>query len=308
MSLLLISRNRDMTPFRDAIQRADPDIMTEIWPDVSSPQRVLFAVAWNHPGNVFHPYKNLKAVSSLGAGADHLTGDTSLSAHIPIARVVTTSLSEQMGDYILMSVLNLLRRTHHYYYQQNLGTWNTLPAYPKKSLNTGIMGLGELGISSANRLIQAGCKVSGWSKSKKKLSGVETFTEQELDTFLKETNILVNLLPLTRETDGILNLQLFKKLKKPAFLINVARGQHLVEEDLIYALDRNILEHAILDVFETEPLSESHPFWNRKSVTITPHIASVTDPDETAELLIDNYKRVLSDQPLRFLVERKRGY
>lgn len=308
MSLLLISRNRDMTPFRDAIRRADPDIETEIWPDVASPQKVLFAVTWNHPKNVFHPYKNLKAVSSLGAGADHLTGDASLPAHIPIARVVTPSLSGQMGDYILMSVLNLLRRTQHYFYQQSHGTWNSLPTYPKEKLAIGILGLGELGISSAKKLIQAECKVSGWSRSKKELFGVETFREQELEPFLKKTNILVNLLPLTRETDGILNLQLFKKLKQPAFLINAARGEHLVEEDLIYALDRKILEHAILDVFETEPLSESHPFWSRTSVTITPHIASVTDPDETAELLIDNYKRVLSGQSLRFQVDKTRGY
>ncbi|TVQ66984.1 MAG: glyoxylate/hydroxypyruvate reductase A [Balneolaceae bacterium] len=308
MSLLLISQNRDMAPFRDAIRRADADIDTEIWPDVQFPERVLFAVAWNHPKQVLHQYKNLKAVSSLGAGVDHLVSDTTLPPEIPLTRVVTASLADQMADFVLMSVLNLVRRSHDYFLQQKRVNWTVQPAYKKSDMTTGILGLGELGSSSAKKLARAGFHVTGWSRTKKELSGVETYSESELDLFLSGTNILVNLLPLTNDTEGILGLNLFKKLKQPAFLLNAARGEHLTEEDLIYALDSHILQHAVLDVFQTEPLPDSHPFWNRESVTITPHIASVTDPDETALLLIDNYKRVLSGQSLRFTVDKMKGY
>lgn len=137
---------------------------------------------------------------------------------------------------------------------------------------------------------------------------METFSEGKLSTFLGGTNLLVCLLPLTDETTGILNLDLFKKMKQPAFLINAARGEHLVEEDLIYALDADIIQHATLDVFVDEPLPESHAFWNRDKITITPHVASITKASEVAELLVENYKSLMSGQPLKYVVDRTKGY
>jgi glyoxylate/hydroxypyruvate reductase len=308
MSILLVAQHRDMEPFKKAINDKDPNIDVEIWPDVENADRVQFAVAWNHPKNVFKRFPNLKVISSLGAGIDHLTYDESIPKKLKITRVVIPSLSEQMSDFLLTSVLNIVRRTEFYLQQQQQAVWSDKKPMVKDEVTAGIMGLGELGRTAAIRLHQNGFKVGGWSASKKNLDGIDTFTSSELDHFLKQTNILINLLPLTPETEGILDLNLIKKLKKPSFIINAARGEHLVEEDLIYALDTELIEHAILDVFRDEPLPESHPFLGRKKLTITPHIASITDPTEVADLLIDNYKRILSGLELRYEINREKGY
>lgn len=308
MSILLVARNRNLMPLKEEILRIDPNADVEIWPDVSQPQRVQFAVAWNHPENVFGNYPNLKAVSSLGAGVDHLFSDPSLPDSARVTRIVAPSLSDQMSDFILASVLNLMRHTEHYVRMHQRSEWAPRQAFLKKDMTIGIMGLGELGAHTARRLRDNGFRVTGWSRTIKNLEGIRTFTRNQLEDFLNQTNILVCLLPLTSETDGILNLELFKKMKKPAFVINVARGQHLVEEDLIYALDTGLITHAVLDVFEKEPLPENHPFWNRKTITITPHIASVTDPAEAAAVIVDNYKRLLSGMDLLFEANRALGY
>lgn len=308
MSILLVAQRRNMKPFRDAILNVDPNIDVEIWPNTTNPSRVQFAVAWHHPQQIWKSYPNLKVISSLGAGVDHLLKDNSIPDNVHLTRVVVPSLADQMCDYVLTAVLNIIRNSEIYRDQQEESIWKIQPAYPKDELTVGVMGLGELGSATAKRLQLNGFNVNGWAQSEKKLKGISTFTAGTLGEFLNRTNILVNLLPLTPQTDGILDLDLFKELKKPAFLINVARGEHLVEEDLVYALDKGLITHAILDVFCTEPLPESHPFWGRKKITITPHIASVTDPNEVAVLLVENYKRTLSGMGLLNEVDRKRGY
>lgn len=308
MSILLVAEKRDMMPFKKAIQAIDPNLDVEIWPAVKDPKRVQFAVSWRHPKNVFANYPNLKVISSLGAGVDHLLSDKEIPEHIIFTRVVSASLCEQMSEYILDSVLNIQRKSHHYFNLQNKGVWKPLSSYEKEDLVIGVMGLGELGQKVCRTLLLNGYHVRGWSRSGKKIDGAETFSEDERDRFLAGTNLLVCLLPLTEITSGILNLELFKKLSNPAFLINAARGEHLVEEDLIYALDTDLIEHATLDVFTDEPLPESHPFWNRDKITITPHVASVSKASEVASLLTQNYKALMSGQPMKYVVNREAGY
>ena len=308
MSILLVADNRDMKPFKEAIQAIDSNLDVEIWPAVKDPKRVQFAVSWRHPKNVFANYPNLKVISSLGAGVDHLLSDTDIPQHITFTRVVSPSLAEQMSEYILSSVLNIQRKNHIYFDQQNQGIWKPQTAYQKEDLMIGVMGLGELGQKVCRTLLQNEYKVRGWSRTKKKVEGAETFTENDLDRFLQDSNLLVCLLPLTEKTSGILNLELFKKMAQPAFLINAARGEHLVEEDLVYALDTGLIEHATLDVFTDEPLPDSHLFWNRSKITITPHVASVTKASEVADLLTENYKALMSGQPLKYVVDREIGY
>lgn len=308
MSILLISRDRDMKPFRDALLNLDNNLDVDIWPAIKSKERVNFAVAWNQPKDQFTQFPNLKVISSLGAGVDHLLNDESIGEQVIVTRVVASNLTEQMCDYVTMSVLNMLRQTQNYIQQQMKAEWIPRNQRTKETVRIGVMGLGQIGKKAAIRLTDNGFKVSGWSRSKKSISGIKTYKEDELDTFLAGTNILVCLLPLTSDTDGILNLNLFKKLHKPAFLVNAARGEHLVEEDLLYALDMDLLMHATLDVFQKEPLPEEHPFWGRDRITITPHAASLTDPAEIAELLLDNFKRMLSGQDLINKVDLKKGY
>lgn len=308
MSLLLVSKNRNLKPYKEALLELDPNLDIEIWPGISKPEQVQFAVAWRHPSNLFEKFPNLKVISSLGAGVDHLLEDETIPESINFTRIVAPSLSGQMADYVLTAVLNIMRRTDHYINQQRKAVWKPLESIKKSEVTVGVMGLGEIGSEVARTLVKNRFPVNGWARSKKSIQGVKCYTKDELGTFLTQTNILVCLLPLTPETDGILDLDLFKGLKKPAYLINAARGEHLVEEDLIYALDTDTIHHATLDVFAEEPLPESHPFWGRDKITITPHIASVTDPKESAELILENYKRMLSGMELLHKVDREAGY
>jgi len=297
-----------MEPYRDALLNLDSNLDVEVWPEVKSKDRVSFAVAWEQPKNQFSVYPNLKVISSLGAGADHLLKDDSIPQHVALTRVVAPTLTDQMCDYVLLSVLALIRHFHDYNKQQVWADWKPHTDYKKEDIMVGVMGLGQIGRKTAENLTKNGFNVSGWSNSKKSIPNVVTYSKHQLESFLAATNILVCLLPLTEETEDILNLSLFKKLGKPAFLINAARGSHLVEEDLIYALDMGLLDYVTLDVFQKEPLPESHPFWSRDNITITPHIASVTQPEEVAEIILENYKRMRSNLDLLYRVDRYKGY
>lgn len=308
MSLLLIAKNRDMNPWKDALLAEDPNLDIDVWPKVENKDRVTFAVSWNHPEKVLENYPNLKTITSLGAGADHLLKDESIPKSVQLARVMIPSLKNQMAEYVLNAIQNYRFHTSRYVDQKREAFWNTQQPISKKDCSVGILGLGEIGSAVASSLAINGYKVNGWSKSKKKIENISCFGETELDEFLSNTNILVCLLPLNVYTSGILELDLFKKLNKPAFLINVARGSHLVEEDLIYALDTGILVGACLDVFEEEPLPKKHLFWNRSKIMITPHIASITDPGEAAKQIVENYKRSLSGMKLLNEVDREKGY
>lgn len=309
MSLLLIAPNRDMSSWKNALHEVDPNLDIEVWPEVSDKKRVQFIVCWNQPKHVLGQYPNLKAVSSLGAGADHLLNDDSLPKEVNICRVVSPSLVQQMKEYVLGATLNIHRNFVHYIRQKDAGKWQPHNHPMASDLSVGIMGLGELGRPVARQLSQVGYNVLGWARSKKDLQNVETFAgPDEFEAFLNNTQILICLLPLTQDTEGLLNLDVFKELKRPAWVINAARGEHLVDEDLIYALDSNILRGAWLDVFSEEPLPDKHAFWNRKNIIVTPHIASITKPTEVAEQIIDNYKRALSGMELNHAISRDQGY
>ncbi len=308
MSLLLIAPNRDLKQLSEELHKIDPNLEIDIWPKVTNKDRVTFAVAWNHSKHVLGKYPNLKAVSSLGAGVNHLLNDKSLAEDIKFARLITPSLKSEMAEYVLQAVLAYRQHTTRYTDQKREAFWDKHKLIPKEDSVIGILGLGEMGRSIADLLILNGYKVNTWSRSKKDYDGITSFSENELDDFLNSSNILICALPLTDKTHGILDLELFKKLKKPGYLINVGRGQHLIEEDLIYALDTGVLTGAWLDVFEEEPLPSNHLFWNRPKIMITPHIAAVTDPKEAAEQIIENYKRSLSGMEMVNSVNKEKGY
>jgi glyoxylate/hydroxypyruvate reductase A len=309
MSLLLIAPNRDMQPWEKALHSVDSDLDIEIWPDVADPKRIQFAVTWRHPAHVLKKYPNLQAVSSMGAGVDHILQDDTVPEHLTISRVVSPSLGQQMKEYVFNTVLNYQRNTFSYLRQKHEGTWEKHRNRSPEDIPVGLMGLGALGRPIARQLAGFGYTVSGWANSQKEIEGVQTFAGQkELDTFLSQTAVLICLLPLTPETQGILDLDLLKKLKRPGYLINVARGEHLVEEDLIYALDKEWLDGACLDVFTEEPLPEKHAFWNRPNIMITPHISSITPAEDIAPQIVENYKRLLSGMELLHEVDKEKGY
>ncbi|WP_138431677.1 2-hydroxyacid dehydrogenase [Fodinibius saliphilus] len=309
MSLIFVAPDRSLSAWKDAIHKVDPNLDVEIWPQIDNPKRVQFAVCWNQPKHVLDNYPNLKAVSSLGAGVDHLLEDDFLPADVNICRVVSSSLIQQMKEYVLGTVISIQRNFVHYIRQKDQQQWQAHTHPLASDLAIGIMGLGKLGKPVAQQLSELGYQVNGWSRSPKTIENISTFAgRDEFSAFLQKTQILVCLLPLTDETNGILDLETLKQLQSPSWIINVARGEHLVDEDLIYALDTDIIKGAWLDVFSEEPLPDRHAFWNRSNIMITPHIASITQPSEVADQIVENYKRALSGMELNYEVDRQKGY
>lgn len=309
MSILLIASDYELTPYRDALVKRDPNLEVDIWPAVKDPSRVSFVVAWYQPEGVLNRFPNVKVIASLGAGAEHLVSDPSIPEDVVLTRLIAPRIKTQIAEYVEAVAYSIIRRFPDYYRQQHATIWDPLSHSLKSERRIGVLGLGKLGAHVAETLASHGWPVSGWARTSKSIPGCTSYAgTDELDTFLEETRLLVNLLPLTPETEGILELELFKKLKSPSWVINVGRGDHLVEEDLLYAIDKGILEGAHLDVFRVEPLPDNHPFWSRKAITITPHVGSFTYPDELAEQILDNYKRMISGIPLLDTVDRNRGY
>ena len=172
----------------------------------------------------------------------------------------------------------------------------------------GILGLGVLGSHLAHQLVQSGFEVYGYSRSAKSIEGVKSYAEGEMNEFLAQPEVLVNLLPLNEHTADILNYELFSHMQKGGYLINVGRGGHLAEEDLLKALDEGLLSGATLDVFKQEPLPEDHAFWRREDIVVTPHVASVTTPSSAIKPVLENCQRFLNGQPLKYLADLERQY
>lgn len=309
MSLAIIYPNRDVSDWVAALQACDPTLNVEVWPEICNPEDVEFALCWNHPAGVLQQFPNLKCISSLGAGVNHLLNDITRPLDIPLVRLVDDDLKQSMAEYVMLGVLEHFRRFKDYRQQQIDNEWKVQRNPHISELGIGIMGCGELGRYVANKLSAFGFSVYGWNRSPKEISHIPVFSgNDELGVFLKKADILVCLLPLTTETENILNAQTFSCLPPNAYLINVARGSHLVDNDLLAVLDSGRLSGALLDVFREEPLPKQHPFWKHNKITITPHIASVTNPQSAAAQIVENYRRAINTEPLLNLVDVEGGY
>jgi glyoxylate/hydroxypyruvate reductase len=286
-----------------------PMLEIRLWPDAGDPAEIDYVLAWNHPDGFLMRFSNLRAIYSMGAGVDRLLKDPGLPEGVPIVRMVDPSLVAGMNEFVLMRVLHYHRRMPEYEVQQRAGLWGPLRPPLAEDRKVGIMGLGQLGRTCAASLAGLGFAVRGWSRTPKSLSGVQCFAGiAQLPAFLGETEILICLLPLTPETEGILNATHFAQLPQGAFLVNVARGAHLVEEDLIFALETGRIAHATLDVFRAEPLAADHPFWTHPRVAIIPHAAALTQPRTAARTVAANIARDRAGEPLQDVVDRQTGY
>ena len=306
MSFLIISSNRDPKAWTKALKEYDPQLEIEVFPEVQNPEEVDFVLSWKHPHGIFKEYPSLKVIASMGAGIDHIIEDPNIPEGIKITRVIDEQLTKDMGVFVLALVLEQLRNLSQHYCSTE---WKSKKYGRPEDVQVGIMGLGELGKAAAKKLRENGFKVAGWSNSPKEIEGVDSYYGNgQLEDFLKETNFLVCLLPLTSETENILNKRLFQKLPKDAYVINVARGGHLVEEDLLEMIKSAHLSGASLDVFRKEPLPENHPFWNEEKIKISPHIASVTHPSSVVPQLVENYRRLKNGKELKNVVSRTKEY
>lgn len=276
---------------------------------VTDPSKVQYAVVWRPRTGDIARFPNLKAIVSVGAGIDHVLADAELPQGVPIIRTVGQDLTQRMLEYVALHVLRHHRDMPRQLLAQTQRDWHSIvvPVAPNRVV--GVMGLGNLGSAAARVLSQIGFATRGWSKSSKTIDGVETFTGKEgLTPFLGGCEILVNMLPLTSATTGILNADLFAQLPEGACVINCARGPHLVDDDLLAALDTGHIKQATLDVFHTEPLPTDHPFWAHPAITVTPHIASRIDAETGGSLIAENLKIFQATGTCPDVADAVRGY
>ncbi|MGM0562186.1 MAG: 2-hydroxyacid dehydrogenase [Pseudomonadota bacterium] len=279
------------------------------WPDIGDPSEIDYALLWKPEPGIMAALPNLKVIFSIGAGIDHLVKDPDMPRHLPLVRMVEEGLTAGMTEYVVMQTLYHHRRMLDYRELQAEKRWEPLPLTPCWDRKVGILGLGVLGRDSAEKLAMLGLDVAGWSRSEKQIDGVKCYHGEEgLQEVVARSEILICLLPLTDETRGILNADLFNRMPRGGMIINAARGEHLVDQDLLDALASGQIDSATLDVFHEEPLPANHPFWNHRRIILTPHMASITVPRTAVASLVDNVKRFEAGQPMKNLVDLDRGY
>ena len=283
-------------------------------PDSSlDPAEVNYAAVWKpHPGELA-AFSNLRVIFNLGAGVDALMADSSLP-DVPLVRVAVTDLTARMTEYVVLHVLMHHRQELYLRESQRVKRWAPKSQWAAGAISVGIMGLGTLGADAADVLRRLGFRVAGWSRSPKAIEGIDCFHgEAQLEAFLRRTDILVCLLPLTPETRGMLNRDLFSRLARdgvlgPPVLMNAGRGGLQNEADIVAALDDGTLGHATLDVFETEPLPASSPLWTHPKVTITPHNSAISDEDTVGRFVLGEVERLEKGLAFTAPVERHRRY
>lgn len=300
---LWVERMRRLLPARPVVTLAEP----------FDKAAVRYALSWRHPHGSLADLPNLGAIFSLGAGVDHILADPRLP-DVPIARVVDPDLTTRMSEYVVLHCLMHLRQQRRWDAQQREKLWDDDDFQPAaRELRVGVLGLGELGRDAAHKLQVMGFDVAGWSRSPAK-APFSTFSGQDgLEPFLARTDILVCLLPLTPQTRGILNRDLFAGLARDGrlggpVLINAGRGGLQVEGDILAALDDGTLKAATLDVFEREPLPSDSGLWTHPRVTVTPHNAAMSAPEAVGALIAGQIAALERGEPLLHQVDRARGY
>jgi glyoxylate/hydroxypyruvate reductase A len=311
MSHTLLYLAPDLEGRRWAIELAKhvPDLELRIWPEIGDPTAIEAALVWRPPPGVLATLPRLRLIHALGAGVEHIFADPLLPRTVPVIRLVDPYMTAAMSEYVQCQVLRLHRQDLAYRAQQQDGVWRLHRQPNAGERRVGILGLGALGSDAALRLKVLGFDVAGWSRSERKLPGVTGFHGAEgLRAMLGRSEILICLLPLTVETEGILNAALFAALPKDAAIVNCARGAHLVDGDLLAALDRGHLSGAVLDVFRQEPLPADHPFWRHPRIVVTPHAAAATNPVTAAPIIAEALRRLADGKPLAHRADPLQGY
>ena len=310
MTILFASKTDDPEPWRAALAEHFEDLDFRVWPDdEGDAAAVEFALVWAQKEGALKRYPNLRAIFSLGAGVEHILRDRDLPAGVPIVRLVDAQLTRDMTEYVLAWVLYYHRDHHRYRALQAARQWRTLPPVSAAERQVGILGLGELGRAAAAALADLGFRVRGWSRTAKEIEGIACFHGADgLGEFLAGAEILVCLLPLTPETRAIVDGALLAALPAGACFVNAARGGHVVAVDLIAALDSGHIAAAALDVFEPEPLPADDPLWSHPGVTITPHVASITNHRTAGAEIADDIRRIRGGGAARHVVDPAKGY
>jgi len=302
VKILFASTTEPASRWVPELERALPNDRITLEPS----NEVEVALVANPPAGTFRELSKLKLVQSLWMGVDNLVADPLLPPGVPVARLLDPGMVAAMTETVLAHVLDWHRLHFRYREQQAASLWQQLPQIMAGERTIAILGLGALGSVAAQALATLGFQVLGWSRRPRALPRVQCMTE--LPLVLERSDLVICMLPLTRSTRGILNARTFELMPEGACLINVARGEHVVENDLREALESGWITHAYLDVFEKEPLHESHPFWRHPRVTLTPHVAALTEPRTAIPEIVVNIERLRRAEPLEGLVDVEAGY
>jgi glyoxylate/hydroxypyruvate reductase A len=306
MKITFCCTNTKADPWIEALNVALPGAEISVW----EPGAPLadYAVVWMPPQQFMDEQQGLKALFNIGAGVDGLL-KLRLPAQAQVVRIDDAGMAVQMAEYVSHAVIRHFRELDAYEADMQRSQWGYRKPRARNEFAVGVMGLGVLGERVAKAIAHFDFPVNGWSRSPKTLAGVTTFHgEQGFQDFLASTRVLVNLLPLTPETEGVINSRTLAQLQKDAYVINVARGGHVVEEDLLAAVESGQLAGATLDVFRTEPLPEGHAFWNHPKITITPHTSARTLREESIAQIVGKMAAMQRGEPVAGMVDPQRGY
>ena len=296
MAILLASTDfwEDMDVWSSSLQEAMPEMDVRVYPDEGNVNEIEYAVVWKHPRGILKQYPNLKAILSLGAGVDHVISDPELPDGLPIVRLVDKKLTHEMILHSLHWVLHFHSDQYQYRIQQQNREWIQQSSVQSEDRTIGIMGLGNIGKAIGESLVNLDFKVVGWgARPKNSLGAIEYYYgHEQLSKFLSETDILINVLPLTENTINLLTKSELVYLPKGSFIINIGRGGIINEDDLLSVLDEGHITAAALDVFAEEPLPENNSLWDHPSVYVTPHIAGQSNPSSAAKTIAENIRLI----------------
>ena len=309
-AIAYVSRDTDGVAWRKQLEVGLGQIdFRTIADGLGNTDEIEVALAWKPKPGLLATFKNMKMIVSLGMGVDHLLADDKLPEGVPITRIMDDGLVGQMSEYAIYWALRHHRDIDKYSASQRARTWKPEDFVDTIHRRIGVMGLGTIGQDTARKFAMLGFPTAGWSRTAKTIADIETFHGADgFRNFLARTDILVDVLPLTRDTRGLLDAGAFAALPRGAYFINMARGGHVVDADLLAALGSGHLSGAALDVFNTEPLPSNHPYWTHPRVHVTPHIAGATNPRTASPGVIENIKRLRAGQPLINTVDPKTGY
>lgn len=309
MSVLVISQDKISSKLVELFASQVPGNTFHLWPEIGDPAAVEYAVAWKPPPGELAKLPKLKAILSFAAGIDHLASDPALPRHIPVVRAVSEASCLTMSGFCISQVLRYQHRLALYESFQRQGLWKQVPPHDMSDTKVGVLGMGVLGADLAERLQALGFAVNGWARSPRDFAGVTMFHGVDgLLPCVAASNVVVCLLPLTAETRGILDAKAFAAMPKDGYVINVARGLHVVTADLIAAIDNGHLEGATLDVVDPEPLPPESPLWRHPKIVVTPHTSGRMSNQRVALNLVAMLREVLSGKPLANVVDWSKGY
>lgn len=291
------------------LKKCAPQIEWRMRPECDNPEEIEIALVWLPPPGVLRTFPNLAIAIVLGSGVEGVLADPDLPDRLPLVRLVSEDKTKEMVGYVMLSVLLCQRKFIEYLELQRSRHWEYLSAPRASQFVVGILGLGVLGSAVARGLTRIGFPVRGWSRTPKTIPEVECFYGNgQFEAFLSQCRAIVCLLPGTLQTEGILCQRTLSALPRGAYIINVSRGKHLVEADLLNALASGQIAGACLDVFDREPLPENHPFWSHPRIVVTPHIAAPGQPEDFADRTLEAIECYREGKPLQYVIDRDRGY